>query len=118
LGGSNGLGFGWKSIDIWKLGFEYQYSKALTLRAGWNHGDNPIGSDQTTFNILAPGVVEDHITLGMTYALTPSSEVTVAYMHALEKSVTGPTNPNFPVGGTETIKMHQNSLGVAYGMKF
>ena len=118
LGGSNGLGFGWQSIDVWKLGFEYQYSKALALRAGWNHGGNPIGSSQTTFNILAPGVVQDHVTLGMTYALTPGSEVTVAYMHAFEKSVSGSTNPNFAVGGTETIKMYQNSLGAAYSMKF
>jgi long-chain fatty acid transport protein len=118
LGGSNGLGFAWKSIDVWKLGVEYHYSNALTLRAGYNHSDNPIPSDQTTFNILAPGVIEDHLTLGMSYAVTPTSQVTVAYMHAFEKSVTGPTNPNFPVGGTETIKMYQNSLGVAYGVKF
>jgi len=119
LGGSSGIGFGWDSIDVWKLGFEYKYSNALTLRAGYNHGDSPIGSNDTTFNILAPGVVEDHVTLGMTYALSPKTELTVSYMHAFEDSVSGPaTNPYFNVGGTETIKMHQNSLGVAYSVKF
>ena len=119
LGGSTGIGFGWKSIDVWKLGFEYQATKALTLRAGYNHGDNPIGSRDVTFNILAPGVVQDHVTLGMTYAMSPNSELTVAYMHAMEESVSGRTNPTyFNVGGTETIKMKQNSLGVSYGMKF
>lgn len=119
LGGSTGIGFGWKSIDVWKLGFEYQYSNALTLRAGYNHGDSPIGSNDTTFNILAPGVIKDHVTLGMTYAVSPTSEITVSYMHAMENSVSGPaTNPYFNVGGTETIKMYQDSLGVAYGVKF
>jgi len=119
LGGSNGIGFGWKSIDVWKLGAEYKYNDQLTLRAGYNHGDNPIGSADTTFNILAPGVVQDHYTLGMTYALNNKSEVTMSYMHAAENSVTGPaTNPYFNVGGTETIKMYQDSLGVTYGMKF
>ena len=73
LGGSNGIGFGWKSVDVWKLGAEFKASNALTLRAGYNHTDNPIGSRDVTFNILAPGVVTDHVTLGMTYALSPSS---------------------------------------------
>jgi len=118
LGGSNGLGFGWSNVDVVKLGVEYKYNDALTLRAGVNHGDNPIKSGETTFNILAPGVVTDHYTLGATYSVTKDSEVTVAYMHAQEESVSGPTNPYFPVNGTETIKMYQNSLGIAYGMKF
>jgi len=119
LGGSNGIGFGWKSIDVWKLGFEYQYSKALTLRAGYDRSDNPIGSKDVTFNILAPGVVQDHATLGMTYGLSPSTELTVSYMHAFENSVSGAPNPTyFPAKGTETIKMYQDSLGVALGMKF
>jgi long-chain fatty acid transport protein len=71
-----------------------------------------------TFNILAPGVVQDHVTLGFTYTMQGGSELTMAYMHAFENSVSGPANnPYFPVGGTETIKMHQDSLGVAWGTK-
>jgi long-chain fatty acid transport protein len=118
LGASNGLGFGWSSVDVVKLGVEYKYNDALTLRAGINHGDNPIKSGEQTFNILAPGVVTDHYTLGATYAVTKDSEITVAYMHAQEESVTGATSAYFGAGGTETIKMYQNSLGIAYGMKF
>lgn len=118
LGNPDGLGFAWGDVDVIKLGVEYKYSNALTLRAGYNRGDNPIKSGEQTFNIIAPGVVTDHYTLGMTYELSKGSEITVSYMHAAEKSVTGPTSPYFPVGGTETIKMYQNSLGIAYGMKF
>ena len=118
LGGSNGLGFGWKSIDVWKLGFEYQANKALTLRAGYNHGDSPIRSSDITFNFLATAVVQDHLTLGMTYAVTPSSELSLSYLHAFEKSQSGPTNTYFPVGGTETIKLYEDSLGIAYSVKF
>lgn len=119
LGNDNGLGFGWSNVDVVKLGVEYKYNDALTLRAGINHGDNPIQSGEQTFNIIAPGVVTDHYTLGATYAVSKNSEVTVAYMHAQEKSVSGTPNIYyFPVAGTETIKMYQNSLGVAYGMKF
>jgi long-chain fatty acid transport protein len=64
-------------------------------------------------------VVRDHVTAGFTYTLQGGSEITVAYMHAFEDSVSGPaTNPYFNVGGTETLTMSENSLGVAWGWKF
>lgn len=118
LGNSEGLGFGWSNVDVVKLGVEYKYDDTLTLRAGFNKGSNPVKSSEQTFNIIAPGVVTDHYSLGMTYGVTKDSELTVAYMHATENSVSGATNPYFGAGGTETVKMYQNSLGIAYGMKF
>lgn len=119
LGGSNGIGFGWRDIDVIKLGVQYKYNDKLTLRAGYNHGDNPIRAEDITFNILAPGIVRDHLTLGATYQVAPNSELTVAYMHAFKKSVTAPSdNPYFNTGGTEEIKMYQDSIGVSWGMKF
>ena len=118
LGGSTGIGFGWNDIDVWKLGAEYKYSNALTLRAGFNHGDNPIRSRDVTFNILAPGVVKSHVTLGFTYTLASGNELTMSYMHAFKNEVTGAPNPlYFPAGGTEEIKMYQNSLGIQYSWK-
>ncbi len=114
LGSSGGPGFGWQDVDVWKLGAAYQYNKQWTLRAGYNHGDNPIQARDVTFNILAPGVVKDHATLGVTYLTPAGNELTVSYMHAFENSVSG-SSPQF--GGTETIKMYQNSIGVAYAWK-
>lgn len=113
LGSSNGPGFGWKDVDVWKLGAQYQYAKNLVMRAGYNHGDNPIGARDVTLNILAPGVIEDHASLGMTYTTSTGGELTVAYVHAFENSVSGTSS----FGGTDTIKMYQNSLGVSYGWK-
>jgi len=120
LGASaSSLGFGWQDVNVIKLGLEYQVSSSLLLRAGYNHSDNPIQSRDVTFNILAPGVVQDHLTLGFTYGIGKSSEVTMAYMHAFNNSVSGPaTNPYFNVGGTETLSMSENSLGIAWGTKF
>jgi long-chain fatty acid transport protein len=115
FGSSNGAGFGWKSINVVKLGAQYQYNKHWTLRAGYNHSDNPIQPSEVTFNILAPGIIKDHATLGMTYLTDAGNELTVAYMHAFQNTVTGPDGAG--VGGTDTIKMYQNSLGVAYSWK-
>jgi long-chain fatty acid transport protein len=120
LGGSNGAGFGWQDINVWKLGVEYGYSKNLVLRAGWNYGDNPIRASDVTFNILAPGVVENHLTMGFTYTTASGGELTMAYMHAFDNDVSGTsflTNFGAPATTTEKIKMHQDSIGVAYSWK-
>ncbi|WP_018508575.1 OmpP1/FadL family transporter [Thiobacillus thioparus] len=115
LGTDNGPGFGWQDINVWKLGVEYKYSQQMTLRAGYNHGDNPIQARDAMFNILAPGVVKDHMTLGFTYTLASGNELTMAYMHAFKNDVTGPDG--LPAGGTDKIQMYQNSLGIQYSWK-
>jgi long-chain fatty acid transport protein len=122
LGAAGAPGFGWSDIDIWKLGVQWQATPQLTLRAGVNRGQNPIQPRDVTFNIIAPGVTTTHLTLGGTYALSPSTELTVAYMHAPRKSVSGASMFNALMGpgagGTETIRMSQNSLGVQVGWRF
>jgi len=120
LGGSSGRGFGYGDVDVFKLGVEYAYSDNLTLRGGYSHTNNPISSRDVTFNIIAPAVIQDHYTVGFTYGLDKSSEITMAYMHAQENSVSGTSLFNSWTGatGTEKITMHQDSLGIAYGKKF
>ena len=124
MGTNNGPGFGWDDANVWKLGAEYKYNNQWTFRAGYNRTDNPIsGGDlgEVTFNILAPAVIKDHGTLGVTYTLASGGELTVAYMHAFKNSVSGtsilPAFGGGAPGGTETINMYQDSIGVAFGMK-
>jgi long-chain fatty acid transport protein len=124
LGAANGPGFGWKNIDVFKLGVIWRLSDAWTLRAGYNRGDNPITGADVTFNILAPGVMKTHYTAGFTYALAKDSELTGALMVAPRQSVSGPSMFNSPAffgpggGGNETIGMKQTSFGVSWGRKF
>lgn len=118
LGGASGIGFGWQDIDVWKLGVEYKYSQNLMLRAGLNHGDNPIGATDVTFNSVAPGVIENHITLGFTYTLATGNELTMSYMHGFSNDVVGADNVYFPTGSTNNkIEMYQNAIGVQYSWK-
>ncbi|OIQ82824.1 outer membrane protein transport protein (OMPP1/FadL/TodX) [mine drainage metagenome] len=119
LGGDpNGPGFSWQDINVFKLGVAWRYSEALQLRAGWNHGDNPVDSSNILFNTLAPGVVTDHLTLGATYALNPDMELSFDYVHAFRHSVTGPLPASFGFTGTETLSMSQDVLGVSIGWKY
>ena len=116
LGNVDGSGFGWSDINAIKLGVQWQANDAWTLRAGYNKGDNPVNADNVTFNILAPGVVQEHLTLGATMKLDAASEISAGYMHAFNNSVTGISKAG--AGGTENIKMKQNSLGVQYSRQF
>ena len=116
LGNDDGKGFGWDDMTIYKLGLEYQATDKLALRAGISHGEQPIGSDDTNFNVIAPAVIEDHATIGFTYTFSSGNEVTGYYMHAFENSVSG-TGAHSHTGGGNTaqeIKMNQNAFGVAY----
>jgi long-chain fatty acid transport protein len=122
LGASNGAGFGWQDTTVYKLGVSYEWSKALTLRAGFVTLDQPIPSSQTLFNIIAPGVVENHLTLGLTWNIDRDKELSFSYMHAFEKTVNGsgsiPPGPPPGFGGGEAnLKMYQDALGVAFGWK-
>lgn len=123
LGQANGAGFGWRDLTAVKLGISYEYSRDLTLRAGFGTNRQPIPANQTFFNILSPGVVENHYTLGGTWTLANRNELTVGYMHAAKKTVNGSGSIGGAVGGMlgggeANLQMSEESLGAAYGIKF
>jgi len=120
MGLSNGSGFGWKDMTVFKLGVSYEYSPNVMLRAGYNYAQMPITSQNTYFNILAPATVEQHLTLGATWTLENKSELTLSYMHAFSKSVAGVPNGNGQTvaGYPVDLKMQQNAVGIAYGWRW
>jgi long-chain fatty acid transport protein len=125
LGDDNGAGFGWKDVTVFKVGVAHDLNGSLTVRGGYNYGRQPIPESQTLFNILAPGVVEHHLTLGATLEIAPGAEVTAAYMHAFEKTVDGNGSiiPGMPDqggmgGGEADLRMFENSFGIAFGKRF
>lgn len=119
LGESAGPGFGWQDVSVIKLGAVYRHSDAWTLRFGYSHAEQPIPRDQTFFNILAPGVVQDHITAGFTWRVNAQSELTGYAAHAFSKAVSGQGSiPSLLGGGEVDVRMKQNTFGVAWGRKF
>jgi long-chain fatty acid transport protein len=112
LGASQGPGFGWNDVTAIKAGVSYGPTDWLTLRAGYNFSTQAIPKDQTFFNILAPAVVQHHLTLGVTLVATPHLEVSALYAHAFEKHVDGAGNFN---NGDASLHMNQNSVGLAVG---
>ena len=116
LGGNKGVGFGWEDMTIVKLGFQWAGDPGWIWRVGYSKGDQPIPSSEVLFNILAPAVMEEHITFGFTKEMGKSNELTFAAMYAPEQEVSGP-NPLDPAQRI-TLKMYQYDLGVSWAWKF
>jgi long-chain fatty acid transport protein len=106
-------GFGWQDVKTVKLGVQWQMNNQWTLRAGYNHGTNPIQPADAFLNILAPGVIKSHITVGGTYAMSTNEELTFAAWHGKKNTVTGPS-----MAGPVSISMSQNGVGLQYSRKF
>lgn len=120
LGTNTGPGFGWNNMTIIKLGVNFRMNQNLEIRAGWNHGDQPIPNGETLFNVLAPATVEDHLTLGFTQKMG-GGELSGYYMHAFNNTVNGTGVVAFPGAqnaGGANIGMSQNAFGITYGKKY
>jgi long-chain fatty acid transport protein len=115
LGGDNGAGFGWDDMTTYKIGAQWNNGSDWTWRAGFSHGGQPIDESEVLFNILAPGVMENHITFGFTKPHGENNEWNVALMYAPEESVTGFNS--FDPTQTIELEMYQWELEVSYGWK-
>jgi long-chain fatty acid transport protein len=115
LGDDNGLGFGWEDINIYRLAFEYMHNSQWTYRAGFALNDQPIGSDDVTFNILAPAVIEKHATIGFSFMPDKTSSWNFAYMHAFDEEVSTSASA---FGVPASISMYQNSIDLSYSKHF
>ncbi len=116
LGGESGGGFGWDNMTTYKIGARYIAGEDWTWRFGYSYGDQPISSDQMTFNILAPGVIEQHITAGFTLERTKGRQFNMAFMYAPNNKVTGPNN--FDPTQNVTFEMYQWEIEASYSLRF
>ncbi len=119
LGGDGGPGFGWRDVKVWKLGASYALSDSLTARAGVSGNSQPIPAQETFINIIAPGVVRTHLTLGATWKHGERNAINVAYMHAFRETVNGAGSIPPAFGGGEVDNwLSENSLGVSWSRRF
>ncbi len=114
LGGSNGAGFGWEDMTIYKLGMERSLSNGHNIQAGYSYGEQPIPESEVVFNILAPAVIEQHFTVGYTMLNDELRGWEFSFMYAPGNSVSG-SNPFDP---TQTIKLEMSQWEFSFGYQF
>lgn len=112
LGGKNGAGFGWDDMTTYKLGIEWAPSDTTTIRFGYSHGEQPIQEADVLFNILAPGIMEQHFTFGMTKRNADGGAWNFVLMYAPRNTVTGPNM--FDPTQEITLKMSQFEFEISY----
>ena len=116
LGDDRGAGFGWDDMLVSKLGWQWQQSEQLALRAGLSYGEQPIPDSEVLFNILAPGVQEWHLTAGFSREISPELTLSGMFFYSPEKTVSG-QNPLGP-GQEIELQMHQIGASVSLGWRF
>ena len=96
-------------MTVVKVGFQWDYFDT-TWRVGYSTGDQPIPDDETLFNILAPGVIEEHFTAGFTKNLDDDSSFNFAAMYAPSNSVKGDS----PFDPTQEIEIERDQWELAW----
>jgi long-chain fatty acid transport protein len=119
LGAPGGTGFGWDDVDVLKLGVVWKQDDQMTWRAGYAYSTNPIGPEDVTLGVLAPGVVTNAFTVGGSYAATARDTIDFAVEYAPNVAVTGgEVTPGGPTPGLITIDMDQIGISVGWRRTF
>ncbi|PWB49169.1 MAG: hypothetical protein C3F18_10530 [Nitrosomonadales bacterium] len=98
----------WKDQDVWMLGFTYQATDALILRAGINIADNPVPGYY--MHPLFPATIKNHYTAGFGYRFSKASSIDFAYSHAPEVTLTN--------GYGITVSHGQNNAQFIYSYRY
>jgi long-chain fatty acid transport protein len=117
LGADDGAGFGWDDVNVVKLGVAWQATPDWMFSAGFSKANQPIPASEVLFNILAPAVIEQHVTLGTSKALgNERGTFNVAVMYAPTQTVKGPNPLEAP--GAQQIELKMNEWEIEFGYSF
>jgi long-chain fatty acid transport protein len=114
LGGNNGAGFGWENSKIVKIGWVWKPDNLYTYRAGASFANQVISGNDVMFNVLAPAVVQQHYTLGLSRKMGKSNVIDFAVMYAPEETVSG-SNPFSGGAQPVEISMYQFEAAINWG---
>ncbi len=117
---NNTWNFNWNDQWVYAVSPEYRITKSLTVAAGFNYGQDPIDSSSLNNNIIAPAIVQSHITAGLTYDINNNLSVSGAYAYAFPQKVSYTNSGQYAYmfGPQTEIEMHQNTGAIECSYKF
>lgn len=118
FGSDNGPGFGWTDVDVISAGLAWKLSPDFTLRAGYAHNNNPVGTGEVTINILAPGIVTDHFSAGLSNRISEHSIIDFAAVYVPTHSVSGIEITPFGANPNRIIKLSMYELDFTIGYRY
>ena len=117
LGGKDGLGFGWDSMDVFKLGMRYDHNEKLSFMAGASYNTEFSSGRQALFNVLAPATIRWHLTLGASYRHSDSDAFNFAFAYMPKETLDG-TSPSITQSQSGSIYMQQMEIEVSWSHFF
>ena len=118
LGTDQGAGFGWHDMTVYKGGLRLTTGPDWTWLAGYSYARGPIRDNEVLINILAPGVMEQHLTAGVSRLLGKGKLLNFSVMRALPKTVSGPNNLEAPGQQTIDLRMDQWEFDLSFSFGF
>ncbi len=115
LGSEEGWGFGWQDVMVIKGGLLFKPAPDWTLMAGYSQGKQPFDEKEVLFNILAPAVVDRHITVGFSKKFE-DREMNISFMYAPNGEVEGTNILEAP--GQQKIKLEMTQWQLEFGYSF
>jgi long-chain fatty acid transport protein len=118
LGGEAGLGFGWESMDIFKLGVRWDQSEKWKFFGGVSYNTDFLKSNrQALFNVLAPATIRWHLTVGATYVHSEKDEFNLSFAYMPKETLDG-TSPDITGTQTGSIFMEQKDIEISWSHHF
>ncbi|PJI91640.1 long-chain fatty acid transport protein [Yoonia maricola] len=115
LGADDGPGFGWKDMDVVRLGAVVEADEKWTWRSGVSYSTSFIDDDEVLFNTLAPATPQWHASVGADYMFNDRWSVTSSYTRAFEGTVSGANlTPGFDAPVELRMDQHDFTVGVVY----
>ena len=110
--GPSTMNFGWEDQTVYAIGVQKEINSKTTVRAGFNYGKSPIGTEDVNNNIGSLAVTEKHLSVGLTRQFSDKVSGSLSYMHAFHNELTSSVAPY------NKIELEQNIVNFQVSYKF
>jgi long-chain fatty acid transport protein len=98
----------WKNQTVLQIGVAHEVTDNLTLRAGFNLGDNPVPDKY--LNCLFPAIVKSHLTAGFGWKLDDRSTLEASFTYGFKVAATN--------GSGAEVSHSQTNLQLMYSRRY
>lgn len=118
FGTKEGPGKGYRNVWRYHWGADYTWCD-FTGRIGWIYHKTPVRRSQTLANCDTLDLMENLLTIGGTWQIDSSWDLTFFYLHGFQKKVKGKNSIPLTSGGGECdIKLREDVFGLSVGRYF
>jgi long-chain fatty acid transport protein len=110
--------FGWQDTTVYKFGVHFTSHPGLTWMDGYSYQNQPIPESAMLFNIVAPGVEEQHLTFGVSKSIGIGKAIDFALMRAFRNSIDGPNALEAPGFQSIELAMSQWEFDISFSFGF